>query len=459
MQGIQLLLIPFVWVLQLFYNLFNSYGIALILFALLVKVIMFPLSLKGKRSMIQMNLLNGRMQKLQKMYANNQEKYQMELQKLYEKEGVNPMGGCLWSFLPMLVIFPLYAIIRQPLTYMMNLTPEQIVDIANNVLGWAQTSIDMGWVKNVTDAAQNQLTVQTVSMGYNQLYLSSLIDADHINDIRAIVGEGAFVLNFSFLGIDLSRIPNLQFWVNGVTWGSIGLFLLPVISAGTGLVFSLVSMRTNAVNQQSAQAANSTSKMMLLVSPLISLWIGFGMPAALSVYWIANSLLSMVSEFVAGKMLKKDYEKARVEQERRALEEKEEEKRLKEEARQERARRLEEQKKNSKGKKKPQQKKEETVPGVNKDASREGLRAYARGRAYDPYRFSPDGPTPYRDPAFTVDDAAVEQALEEKEEAREKAEFAEKYQLTEEDMKELEQELPDETPDGEDEEEENGGEQ
>ncbi len=443
MQGIQFLLMPFVWILQVFYNLFNNYGIALILFALLVKVIMFPLSLKGKRSMIQMNMLNGRMQKLQKMYGNNQEKYQLEVQKLYEKEGVNPMGGCLWSLLPVLIIFPLYAIIRQPLTYMMNLTPEQIVEVGNNVLNWAQASIDHGWVKNVTDVTKNLLTTETMSMGYNQLYLTSLINAGNIDAVRALVGESAFVVNFSFLGIDLAMIPQLKFWEGGLSWGSIGLFLLPVISAATSLVFSLVSNKTNAVNQQSANAqANTSNKMLLLLSPLMSLWIGFGMPAALSVYWIANSLLSMLQEFIAGKMLKKDYEKARLEQERRAIEEKEEEKRLKEEARQERARRLEEQKKN-KGKKKAP-KKEDATPGVNKEASREGLRAYARGRAYDPYRFSPDGPTPYRDSSFAVDDAAVEKALEEKEEAREKAEFAEKYQLTEEDMKELEQELPEE---------------
>lgn len=456
MQGIQLLLIPFVWVLQLFYNLFNSYGIALILFALLVKIIMFPLSLKGKRSMIQMNLLNGRMQKLQKMYANNQEKYQMELQKLYEKEGVNPMGGCLWSLLPILVIFPLYAIIRQPLTYMMNMTPEVIQQVAV-ALNWDTVAVQNGWitqelvdraVKAAADAGTTFVTSFT-NAGYYQLYLSSLVKGS-LPTVQAIAGaEGAFALNFGFLGIDLAQVPQLKFWAAGLSWEAVGLFLLPVISASTGLIYSLVSMRTNAVNQQSAQAANSSSKMMLIISPLMSLWIGFSMPAALSVYWIANSLLSMVSEFIAGKMLKKDYEKARMEQERRALEEKEEEKRLKEEARQERARRLEEQKKNSKGKKKPQ-KKEEPVPGINKDASREGLRAYARGRAYDPFRFSPDGPTPYQDAAFTVDDAAVEKALEEKEEAREKAEFAEKYQLTEEDMKELEQELPDgQEPSGE----------
>ena len=69
MEGIQLVLTPFVWILMLFYNLFRNYGLALILFAILVKLILFPFAIKGKRSMIQMNMMSGKMQKLQKMYG------------------------------------------------------------------------------------------------------------------------------------------------------------------------------------------------------------------------------------------------------------------------------------------------------------------------------------------------------------------------------------------------------
>ena len=88
-----IILTPFVWLLQLFYNLCGSYGIALILFAIVVKLLLFPFSLKGKRSMIQMNMLSDKMNKLQKQYGKDKERYNLEVQKLYEKEKVNPMGG------------------------------------------------------------------------------------------------------------------------------------------------------------------------------------------------------------------------------------------------------------------------------------------------------------------------------------------------------------------------------
>lgn len=392
MQGLQLVLTPFVWILMLFYNFFHNYGIALILFAVLVKLILFPFSLKGKRSMIQMNMMSGKMQKLQKMYGNNKEKYNLEVQKLYEKEKVNPMSGCLWSFIPLLILLPLYAIIRQPLTYMMNLSPDVINQIAG-ALNWETVAQNMGWIKEA--AAYS-------NAGYNQLYLASLITNENVAAVQAAVGDAAkslFAVNFDFLGLNLAATPQLKFWTVA---GGFGLFLLPVISAATGFLFSMISMKTNAVNQQSAQAANnSTSKMMLIVSPLMSLYIGFVMPAGLCVYWIAQNLLSMLQEFLASKMLKKDYEKAAEEAARREAEEKEEERRQKEEERAERARRIEEAKQN-KGKKKPATKKkdpeDDRIPASVKEASRVGIRAYARGRNYDPYRYSSDGPTPYEAP-------------------------------------------------------------
>lgn len=415
MQGIQLLLTPFVWVLMLFYELFDNYGIALILFAVLVKVILFPLSIKAKRSMIQMNMLNGQMQKLQKMYGNNREKYNLEVQKLYEKEKVNPMGGCLWSLLPLVILLPLYAIIRQPLTYLMNLTPDVIAEVAH-VVDWNNAAVANGWIKEAADF---------VNAGYNQLYLASLITPDNIGAVQA-VAEGARVINFSFLGMDLAQMPQWQFWTwSSVDWAHIGLFLLPIVSAASGLLFSFITMKTNAINRQSENAAvNSTNKTMLIISPLMSLWIGFAMPAGLSIYWVSQNVLSMLQEFLAGKLLKKDYEKAAEQAAIREAEEKEEEKRRREEERTERARRIEEAK-NNKGKKKgpktPKDPDENKIPASVREASRVGIRAYARGRAYDPYRFSPDGPTPYQQLDGTIVENAQDKKLERKSEVREEA--------------------------------------
>ena len=144
MDFAQIILSPFVWLLTFFYNFFGSYGIALILFAVVVKLILFPFALKGKRSMIQMNMLQGKMQKLQKQYGRDRERYNLEVQKLYEREKVNPMGGCLWSFLPLLILIPLYAIIRQPIKYMMGINDVEILNQIAQVVDWNSIAVTAG---------------------------------------------------------------------------------------------------------------------------------------------------------------------------------------------------------------------------------------------------------------------------------------------------------------------------
>lgn len=198
---------PFSWLLTAFYNFFDSYGIALILFAIVVKLILFPFSLKGKRSMIQMNMIQGKVQKIQQQYANNREKMNEEVQKLYAKENVKPMSGCLWSFIPLLILWPLYAIIRRPLFYMMGQTQEAILAIANT-LGFT-----------AGDAA---LTAQTVSNGYNELKIAGMITQANLPDVQAAaegvaagLGEKVFSINFNFLGLDLSQIAQWKFWEVG----------------------------------------------------------------------------------------------------------------------------------------------------------------------------------------------------------------------------------------------------
>ena len=382
-----IILTPFAWLLMVFYDFFESYGLALILFALVIKLVLFPFNLKGKKSMIQMNLLSGKMQQLQKQYGKDRERYNLEIQKLYEKEKVNPMSGCLWSFIPIIFLMVLYGIIREPLVYLMNV-PSDMINTVAEITGVANTG-----------------TYPQIAM------LEALTDPAMLEQVKAALGNAGadlFSMNVEFLGISLAKIPQLNFWTNGLDWGSIGLFLLPLVSVATSVLSMYVSLKTNQMNrggEQNDQMAK-TNRTMMITMPLISLWIGYTVPAGLSIYWIAQYVFSIFQEIICGRLLKKDYEKARAEAAERERQEKEDEKRRKEEARLERQRRLEEEKKN-RGKKKPK-KAEPTEPGINKDDSRIGIRAYARGRAYDPNRFG--GVQPYRDPSDLMKAQAEAQA-------------------------------------------------
>ena len=416
-----IILTPFAWLLMLFYDFSQNYGIALILFALVIKLVLFPFNLKGKKSMIQMNLLSSKMQQLQKQYGKDRERYNLEIQKLYEKEKVNPMSGCLWSFIPIIFLMVLYGIIREPLTYLMNVPADMINTVAE-----------------ITGVA-NSGTYPQIAM------LKAIADPAVLEQVKAALGEsagaGLFSMNVEFLGINLANIPQLNFWSaeGGLVWGNIGLFLLPLVSVGTSLLSMYVSMKTNQMNrggEQNDQMAK-TNRTMMIFMPIMSLWIGFTVPAGLSIYWIAQYIFSIFQELICGRLLKKDYERARAEAAERERQEKEDEKRRKEEARLERQRRLEEEKKN-RGKKKPK-KAEPTEPGINKDDSRIGIRAYARGRAYDPNRFG--GVQPYRDPSDLLKAQAEAQNAQKGKKSRKDKKEAEKTSpATEKETKPISQE-------------------
>ena len=412
-----IILTPFAWLLMLFYDFSQNYGIALILFALVIKLVLFPFNLKGKKSMIQMNLLSSKMQQLQKQYGKDRERYNLEIQKLYEKEKVNPMSGCLWSFIPIIFLMVLYGIIREPLTYLMNVPADMINTVAE-----------------ITGVA-NSGTYPQIAM------LKAIADPAMMEQVKAALGDagaGLFSMNVEFLGINLANIPQLNFWSaeGGLVWGNIGLFLLPLVSVGTSLLSMYVSMKTNQMNrggEQNDQMAK-TNRTMMIFMPIMSLWIG---PAGLSIYWIAQYIFSIFQELICGRLLKKDYERARAEAAERERQEKEDEKRRKEEARLERQRRLEEEKKN-RGKKKPK-KTEPTEPGINKDDSRIGIRAYARGRAYDPNRFG--GVQPYRDPSELLKAQAEAQNAQKGKKGRKDKKEAEKTSpATEKETKPVSQE-------------------
>ena len=416
-----IILTPFAWLLMLFYDFSQNYGIALILFALVIKLVLFPFNLKGKKSMIQMNLLSSKMQQLQKQYGKDRERYNLEIQKLYEKEKVNPMSGCLWSFIPIIFLMVPYVIIREPLTYLMNVPADMINTVAE-----------------ITGVA-NSGTYPQIAM------LKAIADPAMLEQVKAALGEsagaGLFSMNVEFLGINLANIPQLNFWSaeGGLVWGNIGLFLLPLVSVGTSLLSMYVSMKTNQMNrggEQNDQMAK-TNRTMMIFMPIMSLWIGFTVPAGLSIYWIAQYIFSIFQELICGRLLKKDYERARAEAAERERQEKEDEKRRKEEARLERQRRLEEEKKN-RGKKKPK-KAEPTEPGINKDDSRIGIRAYARGRAYDPNRFG--GVQPYRDPSDLLKAQAEAQNAQKGKKGRKDKKEAEKTSpATEKETKPISQE-------------------
>ena len=345
--------VPFAALLRWLYEFTSSYGISIILFALVIKLIFFPFQLKGKKGMMRMGTLSKKQQELQKQYANNQRKYQEEVQKLYQEEGVNPMSGCLWSFLPLLILMPLYSIVYRPITHFMGLSTEAMETLRETAVGLGFTA---------------------TGGGYEQIFLTDFIHQNW-DKFQGTV-EGLIDVNFSFLGLDLSKTPTSMLGSFTFTWACIGVVLIPIVAAALQFLSTMIMTRTNGQSPEQ----NRQMRTMNLLMPLMSLWFCFTMPAAMGVYWIVNSVFMTIQEGTLGRYYTKKFQAE--EEERQAKREAARQLRM-EEAKQRAAEQREQEAK--KPKKQPQKAPEKKVS--TNEAGRIGDRPYARGRSYKEDRY------------------------------------------------------------------------
>ena len=299
--------VPFGWLMAQLYSFTSNYGVALIIFAILVKLILLPATAKGKKSSMKMSRLSPRLKAIQTKYADDQQKQSEAMQALYKEEGVSMGGGCLWSLLPLLILFPLYTVVRQPIVYMLGETAEAA-----------------GKIVEVIKAGAAQGTFPAGNF-YDQMIAAPLIPqfAEAIKaalpDISAATLEG---INFTFLGIDLGITPTWKFFDASVwkwDWAHIGGALLPVLSAAGQLLSILISQKMNnslVTNEKGIQDKKTaeesqqaqTSKMMMWVGPIMSLMIGYGIPGALSLYWFVQGLVTTVSDVYLTQKYRKIYD-------------------------------------------------------------------------------------------------------------------------------------------------------
>ena len=387
-----LIRVPFGYLLDWLYTFTNNYGLALILFSLIVKLVLLPMSVKSKKSMLKMSRLSPQVKALEAKYGDDKQKYQLAVQQMYKEEGVSMGGGCLWSFIPLIILLPLYYVIREPITYMMHNSRS----VSEAIVAFIQASGE--------NLGKNSYYAQLAAAGHIGDYM------DELKALAVTANANLQAMNFQFLGIDLAGIPTFRFW-ECEGWGEIGLFLIPVVSAGLQAASMWLSQKmnnqvaTNADGEQdadAAKAANQTNATMMLMMPIMSLWIGFSMPAAISVYWIAQAVFGAVQDCILTKYYRKVYDeedaaKQEIAAKRRAEEaEKERQRALRREQnpdgitdnvskkkiRQQEKEAAEKAARAYEAKKNPVQESEEKKP-----LSGDPERPYSRGRAYDPSHY------------------------------------------------------------------------
>ena len=283
--------IPFGMLLLWLYNWTGNYGVAVILFALVVKLIMLPFQLKSKKSMMRTSRMTPRLKELEKKFGNDQQRYQQEMNKLYKEEGINPMSGCLWTLIPFPILIALYQAIRFPLTTMMRV-PEALMAEGGAIY---QKLAELGYALSNYSTGRN-------ATAYEQIFQSQFI-TEHFAQFAGL-SEQLQEISYQFLGMNLGMVPKVfpWNWDPNMMWAELGLFLIPVLSA----FLSWLSMKiSNKSNPQANSQANQQMQSMNLMMPLMSLWICFTMPAVLGIYWIAQSVFSVIQDVILTKIFNK----------------------------------------------------------------------------------------------------------------------------------------------------------
>ncbi len=394
--------VPCGWLLNTLYQLTESYGLALIIFAVLIKIILFPASAKSKKSTMKMSRMAPKVQALQKKYGNDQQKLNEATQALYKEEGVSMGGGCLWSLLPLLILIPLFTVIRQPLDYMFQESESVVKEILRILKEQAPSAFSS------SNTTYEQVFAVTLIPQYREL----------LQGIEGIKETTLAGMNFDFLGINLGLVPDFKIWAwEAFNWATIGSFLLPFLSAGSQVLSMIISQKMNnsvITNEKGLEdketaknsQANQSAKVMMWMMPLMSVWIGFTVPGALSIYWFVQGIISLIIDVILTKHYRKIYdeedairlqlaleaekaeaEKERIRAERRAanpdgITQNTSKKKLQQKQQREEEAAKAAAKKEYDAKKGIVQEAEETVLSGISD------RPYCKGRNYDPNRYS-----------------------------------------------------------------------
>lgn len=272
--------IPFGYLMSWIYNFVGNYGLAIVIFTVVTKLLLFPVNYHTQKNSARMQLLNPKLEKLRKSYSNNPTKLQEEQQKLYQQEGLNPMASCMPSLVQMILLFGVLDVVYKPLTHILHFGKE----IRNSAMSIAsELSVAAGGKEiRTTDLRNELLTMEQLEKAPEKF-------AEVGENFKTVVHE--FSEKFTVFGVNLGKTPEFH----PETWNkeSIVLFLIPFIAGLAQLLYTVYTQihqkRTNP-NMPNMGCMN----VMMFLMPVMSVWFAFQVPAGVGYYWIWSSVFSFL---------------------------------------------------------------------------------------------------------------------------------------------------------------------
>lgn len=264
------------------YGIYNTvaiqnYGLAIIIFTIIVRAAMVPLTLKQYKSTAEMQKVQPLMEEIKRKYANDKDKLNQETMKLYQEHKINPAGGCLPLLIQMPILLSLWQVITRPLKFMLGFSAEQLSSLATKA--------------GVTGAYPE---INTIT------YFMKNGEGDKVGNLNMFFPTHDF-------GINLGSIPTWHFNELIAEPTNFVLLLLPLIATFTTFLTVRMSMPKPTEGTSSAPA-NPMGKSMMYISPLMTLVFSFQFPAGLALYWIAGNIFAIGQQYYVNKYVLKKKE-------------------------------------------------------------------------------------------------------------------------------------------------------
>ncbi len=284
---------PLGWIMWLMYQITENYAWSIVIFTLITKIILFPLSVKQQKSSAAMAAFQPKLEKLKKQYANNQQKLQEEQMKLYSEEGINPMASCLPLFIQLPILYGVFDVVYRPITHIIRASKDVIAKATEITKGIMEAA-------GVTDFAnfkQRPEIYIVKEMQKNPSAFDSLGDPEFVENVTQF--------NNKLFGIvDLGDIPTLKPEVWNLA--AVILILIPVLSGVIQLAMTVYSqIRSKRLNPDAPSMAGMN--IMLYIMPVFSVWIAFSFPAGIGFYWTMSSLFGFLQSIILYKVYTPEY--------------------------------------------------------------------------------------------------------------------------------------------------------
>lgn len=281
---------------------FHNYGLAIIIFTVIMKLVLLPLTIKQYHSTAKMQEIQPLIQEIQKRYKNDREKMNQELMKVYQENKVNPAGGCLPLLIQLPILFSLYWVIMQPLKFMLTI-PENII---YGTLDASKGTLENGLMQLFGITNRFGAEIHIIN-NFDPQKASSLLSADVIEKIKDL-GKGLY-----FLGVNLSDTAtyNTSLLFGPEAGRYLPLLLFPIIGVITTYISSKMSMPKPANQKGGNQAGAGATNSMLYVGPLMTLLFSFQFPVGVILYWIAGYVFQIFQQLYINEYVMKKKEAAK----------------------------------------------------------------------------------------------------------------------------------------------------